>query len=365
MKPIQLALFDFVLLCSALRALAQQSGNFAYTTNNGTIAIAGYFGPGGTVAIPSSLNGLAVSSIGDHAFWGCSATNLTIPDSITNIGNQAFAYSSRLASVTFGSGVASIGEEAFSFCGRLTSISLSDSVITIGTNAFSYCANLMKVAIPRSVANLGSAAFAGCSNLTVFTVDALNPSFSSLNGILFDKNQTMLIQCPPGAIAGSYSIPHTVASLADYAFMYCMALTEVIIPKGVTNIGDYAFYCCTNLSDVFFQGNAPSYADLSFATQAATTFYYLPDTLGWEREVFASPPLLWNPKAQPPGVRGNLFGFDVKGTANIPILVEACTNLANSAWVPVQIGTLTNGLVHFIDPQWTNHPARFYRIRSP
>jgi hypothetical protein len=65
------------------------------------------------------------------------------------------------------------------------------------------------------------------------------------------------------------------------------------------------------------------------------------------------------------GVRNNQFGFDITGTTNIPIVVEACTNLAQPVWVPLRSMTLTNGLVHFSDPTETNMAARFYRISAP
>jgi hypothetical protein len=333
-----------LLLLLTLPAAAQ--AQFTFTTNDGTITITGYHGSGGVVTIPDTINGLPVTSIGGSTLYGRStfylgaATNVVIPNSVTRIG-----------------------EEAFAFCTRLTSITLSDGVTSIGTNAFAYCVSLTNVTIPNSVTNIGLAAFAGCSNLIAFTVDPLNHSFSSVNGVLFDKNQTLLIQCPPGAIAGSYSIPHTVVSLADYAFMYCMALTEVTIPRSVASIGNYAFYSCTNLTNVFFLGNAPSSASLAWATHnTTTTLYYLPDTLGWGSRLFG---LLWNPKAQSPGVRGSHFGFDIHGTANIPVVVEASTDLASGKWTPLQMATLTNGVLHFSDPQWTNHPVRFYRLRSP
>jgi hypothetical protein len=64
-------------------------------------------------------------------------------------------------------------------------------------------------------------------------------------------------------------------------------------------------------------------------------------------------------------VLSNQFGFTITGTTNIPIVVEASTNLRNRAWNPLQTCTLTNGSISFSDPQWTNYPARFYRIRSP
>jgi len=80
---------------------------------------------------------------------------------------------------------------------------------------------------------------------------------------------------------------------------------------------------------------------------------------------------LWNPLIQTGdgsfGVQTNQFGFTITNgsTTNIPIVVEACTNPASPVWSPLQTVTLTNGLFCFSDPQWTNSPACFYRLRSP
>jgi hypothetical protein len=79
--------------------------------------------------------------------------------------------------------------------------------------------------------------------------------------------------------------------------------------------------------------------------------------------------ILWNPQIQTSdahfGVKDNEFGFDITGTTNIPILVEASTNLASAEWIPLQSITLTNGLCYFRDPQWTNYPARYCRVTPP
>jgi hypothetical protein len=79
--------------------------------------------------------------------------------------------------------------------------------------------------------------------------------------------------------------------------------------------------------------------------------------------------MLWNPQVQTTdasfGVRTNRFGFSITGTTNIPIVVEASTNLASAGWTALQTCTLINGSIYFSDPQWTNYPARFYRLRSP
>jgi hypothetical protein len=77
---------------------------------------------------------------------------------------------------------------------------------------------------------------------------------------------------------------------------------------------------------------------------------------------------LWNPQAQTTnknfGIRTNRFGFNLAGTTNIPVVVEACTNFGG-AWTPLFAGSITNGSIYFSDPQWTNYPQRFYRVRSP
>jgi hypothetical protein len=79
--------------------------------------------------------------------------------------------------------------------------------------------------------------------------------------------------------------------------------------------------------------------------------------------------VLWNPQAQTGdgcfGVLTNRFGFTITGTTNIPVVIEAATNLAGSIWTPLKSCTLTNGTAYFTDPQWTNYPGRFYRLRSP
>jgi hypothetical protein len=100
------------------------------------------------------------------------------------------------------------------------------------------------------------------------------------------------------------------------------------------------------------------------------TVYYLQGTTGWGPEFQGGRPIvLWNPQVQANdasfGVRTNRFGFTITGTSGLVIVVEACTNLANSIWSPLQTITLTSGESYFSDPQWTNYHARFYRLRSP
>ncbi len=166
---------------------------FTANNNSNVVSITGYSGPGGNLTIP----GLPVSIIGPGVFeFNPKLTNVTIPDNITQIGSFAFEGCVNLSNVTFANGLGNIG-----------------------ANAFSGCTNLTSVTIPATVTNIGSQAFSGCSRLTAINVDPQNLFYSSANGVLFDKNQTTLIQYP-GGLGGSYTIPDTVTNIGANAFIH-------------------------------------------------------------------------------------------------------------------------------------------------
>src|SRR5262249_39665067 len=147
-----------------------------------------YTGTDANVVIPNTITGLPVTSIGTQAFLGLGGiTAVTIPNIVTNIGDNAFS----------GSG--------------LTSVTIPNSVTSIGNGAFSYC-----------------------TNLTAITVDSANQNYSSIGGVLFDKGQTTLIQYPSAKVGASYIIPNTVTSIGISAFLSCTSLTNVTIPDSVT-----------------------------------------------------------------------------------------------------------------------------------
>ena len=96
--------------------------------------------------------------------------------------------------------------------------------------------------------------------------------------------------------------------------------------------------------------------------------FYLPGTMGWGTEFAGRPAVLWDPVVATGdarfGVRTNRFGFTITATSDLTTMVEAATNLANPAWIALATNTLTDGMSYFNDPEWTNHPARFYRLRT-
>jgi hypothetical protein len=316
------------------------------------------------VSIPTN-----VSNIGISAFNSC--TNLpaiAIPASVTNIGGYAFYGCTHLGSITIPGSVSSIGADAFYSCLGLTNVTIGNAVASIGDNAFAGCVRLTSVLIPQSVIAIGVTPFIGCSGLKAITVDASNPSYSSVEGVLFDKNQTTLIQWPDGR-SGSYILPNSVTNIARGAFGSCVTLTNITIDAGVSSIGDQAFLGCSNLTAVYFEGNAPFCFPKTFGGSKAIA-YYLPGTTGWSATLGGIPTALWKPTIltlEPNfGVRTNNFGFSVSWAPNtLVVVVEACTNLASPVWSSVAILALSGGSAYFSDPQWTNYPNRFYRLRSP
>ena len=143
--------------------------------------------------------------------------------------------------------VDSIASSAFSYCHKLTSVIIPDSVTDIN-DSFIYCTNLSSFTIPKGVTDF-SATFSGCTQLTYINVDSRNTTYTSVDGVVFDKSKQTLICCPTGK-SGCYTIPNGTKIINDWAFSDCMMLTSVIIPNSVTNIGYAAFNTCVGLTSL-------------------------------------------------------------------------------------------------------------------
>lgn len=203
-----------------------------------------------SIKLPNSL-----TSIGEGAFRNCSGlTSITIPSNVTSIGVSAFEYST-LRTVTMSNSVTNIGSSAFYHCASLQNITLSSSITTIGSSAFYECTDLTSITIPTSVSLIGMHAFTICSGTII--VEEGNQNYSSLNGVLFNKNQTKLIKCPTSK-SGDYIIPNTVDSIEINAFFHCSLLTSVTNISSLTTIGGGAFGSCTSLTSVFIPNSVTS-----------------------------------------------------------------------------------------------------------
>lgn len=322
-----LPLLLFLTLATAAPAL-----DFDYTTDSGSVTITGYTGAGGAVTIPGTIAGLPVTGIGGYAFdSNTRLTSMTIPNSVTDIGNMAFYGCSGLTNASIGDRVNSIGNSAFSGCGSLASVTIPDGVTRIGAYAFKACASLANVAVGAGVTNIGGGAFQGCASLNSITVAAANAVYSSIDGVVFKQNGTLLFLYPAGR-AGAYTIPDGVIRLGNDAFSYCAKLTRVTIPDQVTEIwesvfsfcpsltnvtvgtgvyyiGSATFWGCGSLTDVVFKGNEPkqvlvaSRGTFEDANPNAIV-YYLTGTEGWSNPSwYGRPTRSWGIMARPGGTR--------------------------------------------------------------
>ena len=145
-------------------------------------------------------------------------------------------------------------------------------VTGIGDSAFDSCVNITQVAIPSSVNNIGVDVFKGCSILNTIAVDAGNANFSSVGGVLFDKNQTALIRFPANNLVTTYAIPTSVTRISSSAFQSCTKLTSVTIPAAVTRIENYTFQGCANLGSTKIPNGVTSIGSYAFNGCNDSTF---------------------------------------------------------------------------------------------
>ena len=278
--------------CSSLTSITIGSGvtsieNYAFS---GCVSLT-------NVTIPNGI-----TSIGDSAFDKCrSLTSVVIPNSVKSVGNNAFRDCSGLTSITIGSGVTSMGKSygtVFDGCGSLnitvdeSNIYYSDmdgvlfnddkteiieyakdkiqpeyiipsSVKRIGEYVFRSCSGLTNVTIPDSVTSIKRRTFVGCGSLNI-SVSQGNQNYSDIDGVLFNKDKTEIIEYTKDKIQSEYSIPDSVTSIGSYAFEDCTDLKSVIIPNGVTSIGDWAFHSCSGLTGVIIPDSITRIGDQAF-----------------------------------------------------------------------------------------------------
>ena len=175
--------------------------------------------------------------------------------------------------------VTSIGSYAFFDCESLTSVTIPNSVTNIGDYAFSYCESLTSVTIPNSVTSICSDAFFDCTSLKSIEVSDNNKNYSSVDGVLFNKDKTELIKYPSSKTDNTYEIPDSVTSIGAYAFQDCSRLTSVTIPNSVTSIGYGAFLGCSSLTSVTIPDSVISIGDYAFSYCESLTSVTIPNSV--------------------------------------------------------------------------------------
>lgn len=218
-------------------------------------------------------------TIADEAFKDCaSLTNITLPNSVINIGDYAFGRCETLTTVILGNSVTSIDDYAFYNCTVLTNIIIPDSVECIGKGSFFGCFGLTSITIPESVVSIGVEAFTACIALKYINVAENNPTYASVDGVLFDKDKTELLVYPCGADT-NYTIPNGVTRVGSEAFVFCISLDSVTIPNSVTNIGDYAFARCETLATVTLGNSVTSIGEGAFCGCTSLVNIMIPDSV--------------------------------------------------------------------------------------
>jgi len=235
-----------------------------------------------SVTVPGSVGGL----LGESAYYNCySITSLTLGSGITKISSWAFQYCKGLTSVTIPNTVTEIDDYAFEFCTSLISIDLGTGLTRLGYSVFHGCFELPTITLPASLTTLGdnwlnmtAGVFDQCINLTSISVASGNVNFSSLNGVLFNLNRTILIQCPAGK-TGQYMTPISTEYIMPGAFYYCNKLTHVGINEGITNITYAMFASCDLLETVGLPSTLIGIDDLAFQLCPSLATVDIPDSV--------------------------------------------------------------------------------------
>ena len=289
--------------CTSLAGITVAANNTTYASQDGIL-----YNKAKTqfILIPPNLSGNVtipegITSIGNEAFRSrTSLTGITIPASVTSIGQSAFSGCTSLTSIIIPAGV--INGNAFEGCTSLTSVTIGEGVTSIGNNAFWNCTSLASVTIPAGVINstafegctslasvtigegvtsiIGNYPFQGCTSLTAITVAANNTTYASQDGILYNKAKTQFIIIPQ-ALSGNVTIPEGITTIYANAFNGCTGLTSVTIGEGVTSIYNDTFQGCASLTAITVAANNTTYAsqDGILYNKAKTRFILIPSNL--------------------------------------------------------------------------------------
>lgn len=205
----------------------------------------------------------SITLLENDVFNECIELNIVMGDGINCVKSKTFYKCSGLVSIKLSNNLTDIEQSSFEDCTNLTSIELPNALTNIGNRAFYGCAKLTSITIPKNVTSIDSDVFDKCIKLREINVDANNANYSSLDGVLFNKEQTQLLKCPE-CKTGEYKIPNKVVYINRNAFLNCKFLTSVLIPSSVTYIGQNFFSGSTSLTSVIIGNNVTRIEDGAF-----------------------------------------------------------------------------------------------------
>jgi hypothetical protein len=293
MKKMLSTIICVVMLVSSLPIMARaetngEYGNLVYVAHDDCVEITGYIDEPINLEIPTEIDNLPVTTIGESAFGSCdSLTNIIIPDSVTEIKDEAFYNCVNLTSISLPNSINSIGWGAFEYSGFYYDLSnwqndvlyidnylvavnidiagdysITDDTRCIADCSFANCNNLINLVIPNSVVNIGTGTFQQCSNLASVILPN-NLTYIGTMAFVSCESLTDII------------IPDSVIQINESAFSDCYSLTEINIPSGVKYVGEYAFSSCESLTKVNIPQSVENIGSGAFSHCPSITEFYV------------------------------------------------------------------------------------------
>ena len=220
------------MINSTVSAFSNEEIDFLYSVDNDEVSINGfalYDGIYEIVDIPETIDYMPVTKISESAFSNrTDIVELYLPSSIKTVGENAFNNCCSLEKVVFANG----------------------GVVTIDDGAFGVCESLKDIILPEGLESLGVDVFYKSENIENIFIGENSNNYSSENGVLFNKDKTVIIKYPPAKSDETYTIPETVTKIESWAFSYSSNLIELELPSSVTSVCDFAFYNCSNIKTV-------------------------------------------------------------------------------------------------------------------
>lgn len=227
------------------------------------------------INIPESIN-----CIKERTFEHCtSLKQVYIPNTVTEIREQAFLFCSDLVEVNIPDSVIYIREQAFAACENLKQVYLSEALIGVENYAFEGCKNLVEINLGKNINNIADTAFWNCTLIAEINIANDNNSYCSIDGILFNKQQTEIILYPPSKKDRVYSTPETVVKLGMGAFRGNSYLESMFLSNSITEIAPHCFSSCNSLVDIQLPDKLEILEDWVFSSCDSLQEITLPDSI--------------------------------------------------------------------------------------
>lgn len=306
-----------LLVLAAAAGRAQEAvviDGVKYLLDGGKASVMQQSGLTGDIVIPETVRhdktDYTVTTVQDNAFSGNDITSISLPNTVSVMGDACFGSCSKLVSATLPAGLTSLGSNSFSFCYSLESVTLPDGLTSLGSSCFEGCSKLKSVVLPGGVTTLGSYCFSGCNSLESVTLPdgiqelgyqcfygcnslesvALPASLRTIGVSCFDGNSALksvtfggsMSALPARCFSGCTSLeaialPEGVKELGNECFSTCTSLSAVTIPDGVTSLGTGCFSYCMNLTSVALPAGVAYIGSKCFASCSKLKSVVLPD----------------------------------------------------------------------------------------